>query len=483
MKLSQLLPVYGLCSLVLAAEDQSCPLIPTYKCGEVDIFEGQLSESGNPEDGLLDLSSLADALPKRAPRMGPRHSTGLLPRDHEDEDDDEEFNSAMHDLFGRATPAGNPPTGQPATNPAAGQPAKQKPKKTKSDEAAKKDHYNFCKMGYKTQDKKALIEKTTKFGNNFMDYKTPPLQNKRKAGTAKTKVANDKHRLDSEHVLERHMLQKFIGAKVEGDYQPQKPFVDDGGKWEDFCQMLNFYWAADRNDPKSKANAFVDVPGKKEYAWDVAASGWPNKDQGEEMLLLTHPVNGMKSLMFQPGKRMRDLDPLTSLEKKLASGKIKNKEIVALAKQRAGYVAAMRAVILVNQYMKRTDVKATYKKQVERVVKTLKKAEDAVVANWKDTKDAKGAYKPQKLDEAFQAWIKTDTAESIKKLKDFLTDAKTWMDKQVKDMKAVEDAHKADKTKADLSAGDKTLKTNMEKTLTEINKLQTTNGWWTSPLA
>lgn len=187
--------------------------------------------------------------------------------------------------------------------------------------------------------------------------------------------------------------------------------------------------------------------------------------------------------MFQPGKRMRDLDPLTSLEKKLASGKIKNKEIVALAKQRAGYVAAMRAVILVNQYMKRTDVKATYKKQVERVVKTLKKAEDAVVANWKDTKDAKGAYKPQKLDEAFQAWIKTDTAESIKKLKDFLTDAKTWMDKQVKDMKAVEDTHKADKTKADLSAGDKTLKTNMEKTLTEINKLQTTNGWWTSPLA
>lgn len=320
MKLSQLLPVYGLCSLVLAAEDQSCPLIPTYKCGEVDIFEGQLSESGNPEDGLLDLSSLADALPKRAPRMGPRHSTGLLPRDHEDEDDDEEFNSAMHDLFGRATPAGNPPTGQPATNPAAGQPAKQKPKKTKSDEAAKKDHYNFCKMGYKTQDKKALIEKTTKFGNNFMDYKTPPYveeplvelnvknwndcgdftlaENKRKAGTAKTKVANDKHRLDSEHVLERHMLQKFIGAKVEGkwpqwvgkaggvaghykgDYQPQKPFVDDGGKWEDFCQMLNFYWAADRNDPKSKANAFVDVPGKKEYAWDVAASGWPNKDQG-----------------------------------------------------------------------------------------------------------------------------------------------------------------------------------------------------------
>lgn len=187
--------------------------------------------------------------------------------------------------------------------------------------------------------------------------------------------------------------------------------------------------------------------------------------------------------MFQPGKRLRDLDRLTSLEKKLASGKIKSKEIITLAEERAGYVATMRAVILVNAYMKRDDVKKTYKKQVERVVKTLKKAEDAVEANWKKTTDPKGAYKPQKLDEAFQTWIKADTTESIKKLKDFLTDAKTWMDEQVKDMKAVEAAHAKDSKKPDLSAGDKTLKTNMEKTLTEINKLQANNGWWTSPLA
>ncbi|KAK6823532.1 hypothetical protein PG987_013789 [Apiospora arundinis] len=510
MKLSQLLPVYGLCSFALAADkatdDKSCPLIPTYKCGDVDIFKGQLSESGNPEDGLLDLSSLEDALPKRAPRMGPRHNIGLLQRDDEDEDDDEDFNSDTQGLFGRATPAGNPPTGQPAANPAAGQPAATKPKKVKSDEASKKDHYNFCKMGYNNQAQKTLIEKTTKFGNNFMDYKTPsyeeePLvelyvkdwtdcgdfelkENKRTAGMKKTAVANDKHRLDSEHVLERHMLQKFFGAKAEGkwpewipktktataqykgDYEPKKPFDDDGGKWEDFCQMLNHYWAADRKDPTSKAEAFVDVSGKKEYAWDVAASGWPNKEQGQ---------------MFQPGKRLRDLDRLTSLEKKLASGKIKSKEIITLAEERAGYVATMRAVILVNAYMKRDDVKKTYKKQVERVVKTLKKAEDAVEANWKKTTDPKGAYKPQKLDEAFQTWIKADTTESIKKLKDFLTDAKTWMDEQVKDMKAVEAAHAKDSKKPDLSAGDKTLKTNMEKTLTEINKLQANNGLYKVP--
>lgn len=321
MKLSQLLPLYGLSSFVLAADQPSgnaaCPVQKPYDCGKIDIFKGQLDKLGIDEDELFDLGDTPDELDKRARWMSPRYQRSLL----ELEDDDDEFNSTSSDqLFERATnpPAGNPPAGNP--------PAAKTTKKPKGEEATGEGFYSFCKMGYNNANQKVEIAKTTKFGNNFMKYKTPtyvkePLvelqvddwadcgdftlkRKERKAGTPKTKTKDDAHRLDSEHVLERHMLQKFFGAKVEGkwpkwiggtgnapghyqgDYQPQKPFDDDAGKWQDMCQMLHHYWAAPERVFKStkKPEAFVDATVRtkttKMYSWDAAALGWPNKQQG-----------------------------------------------------------------------------------------------------------------------------------------------------------------------------------------------------------
>ncbi|KAK6836002.1 hypothetical protein PG987_006497 [Apiospora arundinis] len=498
MKLSQLLPLYGLSSFVLAADQPSgnaaCPVQKPYDCGKIDIFKGQLDKLGIDEDELFDLGDTPDELDKRARWMSPRYQRSLL----ELEDDDDEFNSTSSDqLFERAT---NPPAG----NPPAGNPRRRKPRRSR---------------------------RTTKFGNNFMKYKTPtyvkePLvelqvddwadcgdftlkRKERKAGTPKTKTKDDAHRLDSEHVLERHMLQKFFGAKVEGkwpkwiggtgnapghyqgDYQPQKPFDDDAGKWQDMCQMLHHYWAAPERVFKStkKPEAFVDATVRtkttKMYSWDAAALGWPNKQQGSEMLLLTHPVNGMKSLMFQPDVRMRNLDALEKLETKQADAKspdLTKEELDSLFEERQGYVASLRVGVMVNQYMKMDEVKKTYKLQVERVIKSIKDAETGIVNNYKSTKDAKGPYKTQKLGEKYEAWIKTDTTASIKKLKDFMLAGMKWMEESVKAMKQVEDDHKKDPKKPALLPNDAKLKTNMEKTIVEIKKIETNNGWWTSPL-
>ncbi|KAK6857836.1 hypothetical protein PG995_005535 [Apiospora arundinis] len=489
MKLVQLLAFHGLCSLGLAAGETPgnsvCIPFPKYSCAKVDIWEGD-DVVIEDEEGDLPTRSLN------------------FPDDADLLEGDDEFNSTYTPLFERAS----------NTNPS-------KPKSSSEvKDGEKEGDYKFCNQPYNTEEQKPLIAATTKFGNNLMVYSTPNYEENpvheldiedwatctdfKLESKVRSSVKDPKspgHNWVSEHVLERQMLQIFMEHEVDGKwpkwqpkkgkkdgkyvgaYTPRAPFKQFG-QWKDFCQMLKHYSWTDNRQKKDNTNEKTFIG--NDFIWKVAASGWPTKEQGNEMFFIDSQVNGMKARMWDPTKSLKNVQPVTDLEKRLtriltklqnnkplAKNEDKDKTIKDLDAARIKYVTSIRVAIMLNKYLARKEVQEVFKKQVKRVGETLAKAEDGLVTNWKNSGGNEGDYQKQELGAKFVAWMKTHTTETFKRIPDFCNAGSKWMKVQVK---TLEDKQ-ADKSTPDLSKEEKTFLTNMKATVAEVDRIEAAKEW------
>jgi len=193
------------------------------------------------------------------------------------------------------------------------------------------------------------------------------------------------HKYIDEHILERQMLQIFLGRYVEG-----QPGLDT---FPSLCKYVKNYW----DGPKG----IIAAGATSMKAWDYVATAFPStKDFGTEMVRLEEEVNLAKERAFKFGVAINAVDKMNQwLKVETDAGRV---------------VKNLKVTLLAVKYMDIPAVNHLYLTQGNRVGDYLANAEVELSKNWGS------AYKTLHLQTKWKAFMKEYTDEVRDKFEAYL---------------------------------------------------------------